>query len=142
MTDQLTRRTSPAPDGSGPPDGSPRRRPWAKGRSGAVDREGVAAVGRGELDARAVSAWFGEHKVLDRVSLLMPSNQVTALIGPSGCGKSTFLRTFKVVLPGQFKPAPGQTVTAAWPVLEARSAVEKAMAAGYGVVPPRNLSPQ
>ena len=46
----------------------------------------------GQLEARAVSAWFGERKVLDRVDLLMPANQVTALIGPSGCGKSTFLR--------------------------------------------------
>ena len=45
-----------------------------------------------ELDAREISAWFGDHKVLDRVSLLMPAGQVTALIGPSGCGKSTFLR--------------------------------------------------
>ncbi|MFG1672368.1 phosphate ABC transporter ATP-binding protein PstB [Streptomyces sp. Y7] len=44
------------------------------------------------LRADAVSAWFGDHKVLDRVSLSMPANQVTALIGPSGCGKSTFLR--------------------------------------------------
>ncbi len=45
-----------------------------------------------ELDARAVSAWFGSHKVLDRLSLTMQRGQVTALIGPSGCGKSTFLR--------------------------------------------------
>ncbi len=45
-----------------------------------------------DLHARAVSAWFGERKVLDRVSLAMPAGQVTALIGPSGCGKSTFLR--------------------------------------------------
>ncbi|MFI7217391.1 phosphate ABC transporter ATP-binding protein PstB [Micromonospora maritima] len=44
------------------------------------------------LDARSISAWFGDHKVLDRVSLAMPAGQVTALIGPSGCGKSTFLR--------------------------------------------------
>ncbi|WP_442932354.1 phosphate ABC transporter ATP-binding protein [Micromonospora sp. NBC_01699] len=44
------------------------------------------------LDARSISAWFGDHKVLDRVSLTMPAGQVTALIGPSGCGKSTFLR--------------------------------------------------
>ncbi len=46
-----------------------------------------------ELAARDVSAWFGAHQVLDRVSLAMPAGQVTALIGPSGCGKSTFLRT-------------------------------------------------
>lgn len=45
-----------------------------------------------ELDARAISAWFGDHLVLDRVSLTMPAGVVTSLIGPSGCGKSTFLR--------------------------------------------------
>ncbi|NYI06286.1 phosphate ABC transporter ATP-binding protein [Allostreptomyces psammosilenae] len=44
------------------------------------------------LDAREISAWFGDRKVLDRVSLTMPAGRVTALIGPSGCGKSTFLR--------------------------------------------------
>jgi phosphate transport system ATP-binding protein len=44
------------------------------------------------LQASNVSAWFGSHKVLDRVSLEMPARTVTALIGPSGCGKSTFLR--------------------------------------------------
>ncbi|MFD7880003.1 phosphate ABC transporter ATP-binding protein PstB [Streptomyces sp. NPDC059766] len=53
----------------------------------------AAAVGPATLQARAVSAWFGNHKVLERVSLTMPAGQVTALIGPSGCGKSTFLRT-------------------------------------------------
>ncbi|XVU26094.1 phosphate ABC transporter ATP-binding protein [Actinoplanes sp. CA-054009] len=44
------------------------------------------------LEAESISAWFGDHKVLDRVSLAMPARMVTALIGPSGCGKSTFLR--------------------------------------------------
>jgi phosphate transport system ATP-binding protein len=44
------------------------------------------------LEARSVSAWFGTHKVLERVSLAMEPGTVTALIGPSGCGKSTFLR--------------------------------------------------
>jgi len=44
------------------------------------------------LTARGVSAWFGDHKVLERVDLDMPAGEVTALIGPSGCGKSTFLR--------------------------------------------------
>ncbi|WP_042370384.1 phosphate ABC transporter ATP-binding protein [Streptacidiphilus neutrinimicus] len=46
----------------------------------------------GALEAREISAWFGDHQVLDRVSLAMPAGRVTALIGPSGCGKSTFLR--------------------------------------------------
>jgi phosphate transport system ATP-binding protein len=45
-----------------------------------------------ELDARAITAWFGDHMVLEQVSLTMRAGQVTALIGPSGCGKSTFLR--------------------------------------------------
>ncbi len=44
------------------------------------------------LEARDISAWFGTHQVLDRVSLDMSAGLVTALIGPSGCGKSTFLR--------------------------------------------------
>jgi len=49
-------------------------------------------VSTATLEAREVSAWFGESKVLERVSLTMPAGRVTALIGPSGCGKSTFLR--------------------------------------------------
>ncbi|MFJ4844297.1 MULTISPECIES: phosphate ABC transporter ATP-binding protein PstB [unclassified Streptomyces] len=52
----------------------------------------VASGSPATLEADAISAWFGDHKVLDEVSLTMPAHQVTALIGPSGCGKSTFLR--------------------------------------------------
>ena len=44
------------------------------------------------MQAKEVSAWFGKHYVLDRISLDMQSRRVTSLIGPSGCGKSTFLR--------------------------------------------------
>jgi phosphate transport system ATP-binding protein len=51
--------------------------------------EGVTLA---DLHAVEISAWFGTHHVLDRVSLDMPPGKVTALIGPSGCGKSTFLR--------------------------------------------------
>jgi phosphate transport system ATP-binding protein len=44
------------------------------------------------LEAREITAWFGDHMVLEQVSLNMYAGRVTALIGPSGCGKSTFLR--------------------------------------------------
>lgn len=44
------------------------------------------------MEAKKVSAWFGDHKVLESVSLTIQPGEVTALIGPSGCGKSTFLR--------------------------------------------------
>jgi phosphate transport system ATP-binding protein len=53
--------------------------------------QGAASHGA-TLEAVGLTAWFGSNRVLDRVSLTMPSRTVTALIGPSGCGKSTFLR--------------------------------------------------
>ncbi|MEU3978770.1 phosphate ABC transporter ATP-binding protein PstB [Streptomyces sp. NPDC026672] len=58
------------------------------GRPGTPAPGGAPAT----LEADSVSAWFGDHKVLEGVSLTMPARRVTALIGPSGCGKSTFLR--------------------------------------------------
>ena len=60
---------------------------------GAAVRSAMPAdTGMATLDAVDVSAWFGDHQVLDRVELTMRAGTVTALIGPSGCGKSTFLR--------------------------------------------------
>jgi phosphate transport system ATP-binding protein len=76
-----------------------RRRAPGSGRAGrrSAEPSGKATArptspGPTELVAEEVSAWFGTHHVLDRVSLTMPAGKVTALIGPSGCGKSTFLR--------------------------------------------------
>ena len=36
---------------------------------------------------------YGSKMALNKISLDIPNNEVTALIGPSGCGKSTYLRT-------------------------------------------------
>jgi phosphate transport system ATP-binding protein len=70
--------------------------PWSSSsvrmRTIDVGLESVAGREMAGLEARSISAWFGNHQVLDRVSLHMGAGQVTALIGPSGCGKSTFLR--------------------------------------------------
>ena len=62
--------------------------------TGAVveEMERLLAPRGSSLSAVGVSAWFGSHLVLERVSLTMAAGDVTALIGPSGCGKSTFLR--------------------------------------------------
>jgi phosphate transport system ATP-binding protein len=57
-----------------------------------IERAPAAPLPLAALEARNITAWFGDHKVLDRVSLTMPAGVVTSLIGPSGCGKSTFLR--------------------------------------------------
>ena len=81
-----------APAAGKPADGSP-----AGPQTSMIDYVGPSAphLGSGPLlglEARNVSAWFGAHKVLERVSLNMQPGRVTALIGPSGCGKSTFLR--------------------------------------------------
>ena len=71
---------------------------WMQGRAAggggiapSVPRPGAPST-LAMLEGRNITAWFGDHQVLDRVSLTMPAGQVTALIGPSGCGKSTFLR--------------------------------------------------
>jgi phosphate transport system ATP-binding protein len=68
-------------------------------------QQSLLAIGAepGTLEATNLSAWFGRRKVLERCSLLMEANKVTALIGPSGCGKSTFLRILNrmhEVIPG------------------------------------------
>ncbi|MEY4458180.1 MAG: phosphate import ATP-binding protein PstB [Actinomycetota bacterium] len=57
------------------------------------ETELIGTLPTAALTARGVSAWFGNHKVLNQIDLTMEAGKVTALIGPSGCGKSTFLRT-------------------------------------------------
>lgn len=90
-----------------------------------VDSGRGAGADSATLLAEEVSAWFGSHKVLERVSLQMRPGRVTALIGPSGCGKSTFLRALNrmhelipgatlagsVTLDGEDIYAPGVPVT-------------------------------
>jgi multiple sugar transport system ATP-binding protein len=45
-----------------------------------------------DLELRAISKSFGNHLVLDDVSLKVADGAFTILLGPSGCGKSTLLR--------------------------------------------------
>jgi phosphate transport system ATP-binding protein len=36
---------------------------------------------------------YGDHKVLQNITVDIPDGQITAIIGPSGCGKTTLLKT-------------------------------------------------
>jgi phosphate transport system ATP-binding protein len=81
-------------DSAGPGDGALGADPPTAVTPRVEDTQSLEAVAQdlARLDAKSISAWFGDRKVLERVSLSMLPGQVTALIGPSGCGKSTFLR--------------------------------------------------
>ncbi|NIH55777.1 phosphate ABC transporter ATP-binding protein [Brooklawnia cerclae] len=85
--DEMATRVLPAV-GPGPETAAPLPEPDTPGPRQPV----VSGGGLSLLEARGVSAWFGSHRVLEGVSLVMGAGEVTALIGPSGCGKSTFLR--------------------------------------------------
>jgi phosphate transport system ATP-binding protein len=51
------------------------------------------ALGGGpRMDVRALSAWYGERKAIEDISLAIEPQRITAVIGPSGCGKSTLIR--------------------------------------------------
>jgi len=46
-----------------------------------------------KLSVAELSVYYKQFKALDKVSINIPENKITALIGPSGCGKSTLLRS-------------------------------------------------
>ena len=56
------------------------------------------------VELRKLTFGYGEHAVLDEVSLCIPRGKVTALIGPMGGGKTTTLR----LMGGQSRPWSGQ----------------------------------
>jgi phosphate transport system ATP-binding protein len=90
--DVPVRPPAPAPATEREADGEIADAHAARVHAPAVPVPSVPVQPLSSIDAREISAWFGNHQVLERVSLGMPAGQVTALIGPSGCGKSTFLR--------------------------------------------------
>ncbi|MDH3252162.1 MAG: phosphate ABC transporter ATP-binding protein PstB [Ignavibacteria bacterium] len=46
-----------------------------------------------KIRTRDLSLHYGTKQALSRITLDIPTKNVTAFIGPSGCGKSTYLRT-------------------------------------------------
>lgn len=56
------------------------------------------------ISAEHITVCYGEKRVLDDFSLVLPETGITALSGPSGCGKTTLLR----VLAGLQRPDAGR----------------------------------
>jgi phosphate transport system ATP-binding protein len=55
------------------------------------------------IDVSGLSAYYGDTRAIEDISMTIEPRSVTAFIGPSGCGKSTFLRTLNrmhEVIPG------------------------------------------
>lgn len=46
-----------------------------------------------KIQVRDLNFFYGNYQALNKISLDIKKNGITALIGPSGCGKSTFIRT-------------------------------------------------
>ena len=49
-------------------------------------------TGEFKIRAKDVDVFYGDTQAIQKVSVDIQPNSVTAFIGPSGCGKSTFLR--------------------------------------------------
>lgn len=74
-----------------------------------------------KIEVKDLCVSYGSKPVLKHVSLIIPKNEITAIIGPSGCGKSTLIKalnrmielvpgakvTGRVLLDGQDIYAPG-----------------------------------
>src|SRR5690606_9867796 len=91
---------------AGAPD--PQRRPDAAARPGDHPRPpgGHPMTTEPILSVRDLSVRFGGLKALDRVSLDVPRQRLTALIGPNGAGKSTLLNAVS----GFCRPAAGTVI--------------------------------
>ncbi len=53
------------------------------------DNTSMMAAG---LSMQNISHAFGQHRILNDISIEVPNGQIACLLGPSGCGKTTLLR--------------------------------------------------
>jgi ATP-binding cassette, subfamily C, bacterial len=75
-------------------------------------QDGTALPLSRQIEIRGVSFAYGERRILDDVSFVIPAREVTALIGPSGSGKSTIAD----MLLGLLEPGEGSILVDGRPI--------------------------
>ena len=76
-------------------------------RFGGVQTRPETDIAAAKISIENLDFFYGEHRALKGIDLMLPERQVTGMIGPSGCGKSTLLR----VLNRMYDLYPGQRAT-------------------------------
>ncbi|EYT79774.1 ABC transporter ATP-binding protein [Streptomyces andamanensis] len=61
--------------------------------------EQTLTTGPHTLQARGITAGYGDAPVIEELSLTVETGRVTALVGPNACGKSTLLKSVARLLP-------------------------------------------
>jgi len=51
------------------------------------------------LIADSISVGYGDHSIIEELSMHIPDEKITIIIGPNGCGKSTLLKALTRILP-------------------------------------------
>lgn len=83
------------------------------------------------IDIRNVWQEYGDHVVLENLSLRVEEGEFCTLVGASGCGKSTFLR----LLLGQERPSRGQLLLQGQPLPAEPDASRGVVFQRYSVFP-------
>ncbi len=84
-----------------------------------------------KIQAESVSKRFGDHLVLDNLTLEINPGEIFGLIGPNGAGKTTFLR----ILTGYWLPSAGDIRVDGTSVVEDPTAVQRRL--GYACEQPK-----
>ncbi len=84
-----------------------------------------------KIEAERVSKRFGDHLVLDDLTLEVSSGEIFGLIGPNGAGKTTFLR----ILTGYWLPSSGDVRVDGTSVVTDPIAVQRKL--GYACEQPK-----
>ncbi len=87
------------------------------------------------LQARALSAGYGDRRIIADLDVRIPDGSFTVIIGPNGCGKSTLLRSLVRLI----RPTAGTVLLDGADIAQLRS---KQLARQIGLLPQVSIAPE